>query len=260
MASSFVRKLFAISAFFGMLSCGSTELTEPGAGTDPDGVGGTSFTAVSGESVTFDGSRVFGEGAQDVTYQWTQLDNGAPNVDIPDSQASRITFVAPEVAVKTQVVIQLHAHQSGADVTVLYVLTVLPRGGGDPDPEPNPITAAVVYRLAGENQFSGSPADVVEVAHNTSLELSQGSFVMSLVANKPGEQRAVFAKDAMGNGAGGHLVVFVDGGARYRTPSKPIKRSMAEQWRKLDSSWTAGASRVDLWSFGRGALYRRRTC
>ena len=85
----------------------------------------------------------------------------------------------------------------------------------------------VVLHAGGDLQFTGENDDYLEVAHNSNLELTNGTAAFSFVADKVSSWHALFSKDASGQEHGGHLTAFVvDGRIKVRLQ----QQGDGEQW------------------------------
>lgn len=69
-----------------------------------------------------------------------------------------------------------------------------------------------VLELSDVVEFSGERGDHIEVEHDTSLALSEGTFALTFTADQVDEKQALFSKDASGFVNGGHLSAFVHDG------------------------------------------------
>jgi Ca2+-binding RTX toxin-like protein len=72
------------------------------------------------------------------------------------------------------------------------------------------VDESIVYATPAPLVLSGARGDYLEVPHTSAFELSEGSFVITFVADDVDDRQALFSKDADGYGAGGHLTAYVD--------------------------------------------------
>ena len=71
-----------------------------------------------------------------------------------------------------------------------------------------------VFDLQGEQSFDGGVGDVINLQHDASLEIAQGTIAFSFVADDVSTRQGLVSKDAADfAGGGNHLAVYVENGA-----------------------------------------------
>lgn len=84
--------------------------------------------------------------------------------------------------------------------------------GGDPAPIP----ASAIFSLDGDIEFYGSKKDIVNEAHKSALEISEGTISFSFNADSVSGRSGLISKDAYGyEGGGDHFSAWVHKGKLY---------------------------------------------
>ena len=74
------------------------------------------------------------------------------------------------------------------------------------------ITDAALYSWPESRDFSGEPDDFVEIPHDSSFLVTEGTFSATFTADDVFGYHTLFSKDARGQGSGGHITAFVANG------------------------------------------------
>ncbi len=100
---------------------------------------------------------------------------------------------------------------------------------GTPPPLPTPddgeLPAGAVFGINNELNLSGEHGDHIEIAHNESFELSEGTIALSFTADNIWGTHALFSKDFTGNRDGGDLTAYVENGrvvVRFQSAAESV--------------------------------------
>ena len=89
-----------------------------------------------------------------------------------------------------------------------------------PDPQDGELPEGAVFGMLEPVPFTGERGDHLEVEHQASLELDQGTVTLKFTADDIFGSHALFSKDGYGKQDGGHLTAFVyDGRVKVRLQS-----------------------------------------
>ncbi len=108
-----------------------------------------------------------------------------------------------------------------------------------------------VAGIPGAQTFSGERGDYLEIAHSSNLALANGTIAMTFSMDSLSGAKALFSKDASGNGDGGHLTAFVyNGQLKVRLQSEA-----SEKWVSVkDHPIGEGENHHVAFSFGEDGL------
>ncbi len=100
---------------------------------------------------------------------------------------------------------------------------------GTPPPLPTPddgeLPAGAVFGINNELNLSGEHGDHIEIAHNESFELSEGTIALSFTPDNIWGTHALFSKDFTGNRDGGDLTAYVENGrvvVRFQSAAESV--------------------------------------
>jgi hypothetical protein len=127
---------------------------------------------------------------------------------------------------------------------------------GTPPPLPTPddgeLPPGAVFGVNGGLDLSGERGDHIEIAHDTSLELTEGTIALSFTADNIWGRHALFSKDFTGNRDGGDLTAYVEDGrvvVRFQSAEDSVWLKTAE------GSIAAGEEYHLALTFGEGGVW-----
>ena len=113
-----------------------------------------------------------------------------------------------------------------------------------------------VFELSGLQTYGGTSGDVVNLPHDTNLEIAEATIAFSFVANDVTPRQGLVTKDASGFvGGGNHLAIYVDKGdlnARFQdgSTSSVLSQNGLVDGREYEVAATFGADGVQLYVDG----------
>ena len=114
-----------------------------------------------------------------------------------------------------------------------------------------------VFGFNGEVTFSGDRGDHLEVAHDESMELAEGTFAMTFSTDNIWERQAIFSKDFSGNRDGGDLTAFIKNGhleVRFQSADESVwlcsEHGTIEEGEEYHLAVTFGAGGVQVYLNG----------
>ncbi|MCP4382099.1 MAG: LamG domain-containing protein, partial [Hyphomicrobiales bacterium] len=113
-----------------------------------------------------------------------------------------------------------------------------------------------VFNLAGVQSFDGTASDVINLPHDTELEVAEATIAFSFVADDVNTRQGLFTKDAGGfSGGGNHFAIYVENGslvARFQDGSASTILSQAGlvAGQEYEVAATFGANGVELYVDG----------
>ncbi|WP_269583251.1 LamG-like jellyroll fold domain-containing protein [Roseibium sp. Sym1] len=120
------------------------------------------------------------------------------------------------------------------------------------DDLPLPAGTTPVFAIAGALELDGTRDNQMAIAHDTAMEISEGTIAFSFNANRISGYDALFSKDASGYGTGGHLTAWVtewgDVKIRFQTETSEI-------WLKAHDVVEAGTEHDFAFTFGDDGIF-----
>ena len=81
-----------------------------------------------------------------------------------------------------------------------------------PEVEDGTLPKGAFFGVLKEMSFRGAERDYLNVTHDERFELANGTIMFRFTAKNVSDRQALFSKDAMGKGSGGHLTAVVEQG------------------------------------------------
>lgn len=161
-----------------------------------------------------------GDGILDASVLYIQSNQGNAGAHNKD-QLGTITVFGDLV---TRSDYTVDAQPAYGIVDTIYELdeALAPRKGtpvaddGTPPPMPTPNDGSLptdgVFGVLNEIELVGEQGDHIEIAHDASMELANGTIEMTFTSDDIWGRHALFSKDARDKGNGGHLSVYIQDG------------------------------------------------
>ncbi|MEM7311906.1 MAG: LamG-like jellyroll fold domain-containing protein [Planctomycetota bacterium] len=170
-----------------------------------------------------------GDGMLDASVLFVQSNQGNAGAHNKDQLGTITVFgdlvTETDITVNAAPAYGIVDHIRDLDEAVTPIIGI-PVSLGDAPPETpdtlddGELPADAVFGFAGTHEFSGERGDHLEVAHQSAMELSEGTVSLSFSVDTIWDRQALFSKDFSGNRDGGDLTAFVrDGRIEVRLQS-----------------------------------------